>query len=369
MKKDFLQTVLSISIGAVLFFGGCIPEEIAPLAPPSQQLLQKYSHYTLPITERAFYLGVIPTPKNYPRVTPESFMGAYTELQALAEVTMVWSMGVSVGTAKRLRKSRTIEGLERMGFIPVLTLNFSTIKEVPGKGLVLTADAPAGVEADIENPTFRRLWVAEARTIAKEFKPRYFSLGNEINSWYEFYPETFASYVSLYKQAYDEIKKVSPQTKVFVVFSLSQMYGQHDSAKSHWKLIEMFEPQLDLVGFTTYPWHHFSDPTQIPDNYYKKLSLLTDRPIAFTEIGWVSDEGEGSSQKEQAEFLLRFLELTKGINIEMVHWLFLHEQPLSGIVGSVSRSATSTISLKQRDGRKKAIYDLWMDVKNLPLQQ
>ena len=86
------------------------------------------------------------------------------------------------------------------------------------------------------------------------------------------------------------------------------------------------------------------------------------RPVAFTEIGWAGNE------TEQAEFLVRFLELTKDIDLEMVNWLFLHEIEFSGIGESVFSPESATIALKNADGTEKEIYDVWLDLKEVEVK-
>ena len=54
-------------------------------------------------------------------------------------------------------------------------------------------------------------------------KPAYLSVGNEVNRWYEKYgyeeDNGFKHWVSLYEEIYNEVKTLSPETKVFCTFS------------------------------------------------------------------------------------------------------------------------------------------------------
>jgi hypothetical protein len=313
----------------------------------------------LPISSRDFYLGVVPTPKSLPETTWDDIVDAYKEAGDIAEVTMVWT-GKNIGQFERLKENQVMTALRVYGLKTILTLSFATIKEVPGEGLVLVIDAPEGFEASLSDHEFRSQWVNEAKMIAQEFKPEYFSLGNEINDYFYLHPEDIDSYMSLFVEAYSEIKEASPGTKVFVVFSYTHLIDNNQ-----WDLLERFNSKVDLIGLTTYPWKHFDDPGDIPVDYYTRLSQHTSRPIAFTEIGWISSEERGSSEGEQADYLMRFLELTKDMDIEMINWLFLHEPELTGIVASVTSPETSTISLKNRDGSKKGVYDVWVRLKDV----
>jgi hypothetical protein len=318
----------------------------------------RHSNYTLPITSRKFYIGLVPTPKNYPNSTFEDMVAAYIEAGDIAEICMVWVKKQGIGEYQILKNNRIIEALRTYGLKPVITLNFATIKKGVG-GLEYVIDAPEGIPANLSDPKFRSRWIEEAKNIASEFKPEYFSLGNEINDYFYLHPDEFEEYLTLFEEAKKEIKRVSPNTKVFVVFSYN-----HLIENNQWDLLERIESKADLIGITTYPWKHYDTPEDIPEDYYLRISKYTTKPIAFTEIGWISSPP--ASENQQSEFLLRFLELTKELKIEMVNWLFLHEIQTEGLIGAFTDPRVGTIALKMSDGTKKDIYNLWLDLKELP---
>lgn len=348
MKYKTVIILINFLIASLIMTSGCVSDS-GDIVPQVEETPAK--------EPRNFYLGFVPTPKNIPETTWEDTIAAYEETGELAEVTMVWT-GTNIGQTEKLKQNKLINGLGVYGLKPVLTLNVATIREVPGSGLKYVIDAPENVNADLSDPEFKKLWIEEAKNLAEEFKPEYISLGNEINDYFYLYPEQLDDYLSLYDEAYAEIKKVSPDTRVFVVFSYDHLIDNNQ-----WDLFDTFNSRVDLVGITTYPWKQFDDPSDIPNDYYSRLEEYTDKPIAFTEIGWISSSSLGSSEKEQAEFLNRFLALTESMDIEMINWLFLHEPELTGVIASVTEPETSTISLKNRDGSKKEIYDSWLEVK------
>ena len=257
---------------------------------------------------------------------------------------------------KCTKENRVVTAVRVYGLKPVLTLNFHTIKQIPCEGLKPVIDAPEGIVAEASNPEFRKLWVDEARNIAREFQPEYLSLGNEINDYFYFNPDNLEEYLTLFDEAYSAIKQVSPDTQVMVVFSYTHMIDNNQ-----WELLSRFGT-VDLFGLTTYPWKHFNKPEEMDGDYYSRLNRYIKKPVAFTEIGWAGNE------TDQAEFLLRFLVLTKDINMEMVNWLFLHEIELEGIGKSVFSPESTTIALKKADGTKKEIYDVWHDLKALEIR-
>ncbi len=339
---------------ALILVSGCASHAGEQPAP------KKYSSFNLPISERSFYIGMVPTPKNIPGSSFDDIIDAVEESSKIGEVTMVWTEPSGIGQHARLAENRVITGARVFGLKPVISLGFATIKEVPGEGLKYVIDAPEEVTPSLSKGEFRKLWKEEAVKIARDFKPEYLSLGNEINDYFYLNPGQLDDYLSLFDETYSAVKEVSPNTKVFVVFSYTHLIDN-----SQWDFFEKFDSRADLIGLTTYPRKHFSKPSGIPKDYYSRVSTYTGKPIAFTEIGWPSDAASESSETEQAEFLLRFLALTKGMKLEMANWLFLHETDLSGIAGSVTSPATATISLRNKDGSKKEIYNAWLDLYSL----
>ena len=321
---------------------------------------------TSPAVGRTFYMGIVPTPKSIPNTTFEDIVSAYEEAADISEISMVWVEPSGIGEYETLKQKRVIEAVRVYGMMPLVTLNFATVKEVPGRGLQYVVDAPAGIEANLSDPEFRALWVEEAKNIARDFKPEYLSLGNEINDYFYLHPEELDAYVSMYDEAYAAVKEVSPGTKVFVVFSLNHM-----KENEQYEMIERFNGRSDLIGFTTYPWQEYANPEDIPADYYSGLSAYAQKPIAFTEIGWPSStaSGTGNGEAEQARFLSRFVELTKGMDVEMVNWLFLHEVEVGGIAGAVSTPGTSTIALKNADGSRKEVYAEWVALYNITINR
>jgi len=311
-------------------------------------------------TTRSYYIGVIPSPKTDPDTSFDDMINAYSEAGELGEVMMVWSDPNCIGQCEKLTQNRVVEAVRTNGMEPVLTLSFATITEVPGEGLAYTICWPNHTATNITDPAFREAWVAEAKDLSEEFQPKYLSLGNEVNDYFYLHPEDLEPYLTLYDEAYTEIKKVSPGTQVFIVFSYTHLIDNNQ-----WDLIETFDSRADLIGLTTYPWKHYASPEHIPENYYSQIINYTNKPIAFTEIGWPSDDSEA----EQAEFLGIFQQRTNGMDLEMVNWLFLHEVKLEGNIGSITEEETHTIALKKADGSKKEIYSKWEELSDAEVKQ
>ena len=199
---------------------------------------------------------------------------------------------------------------------------------------------------------------------AKEFKPPYFGMGVEIDTFYRKNPGDFDDFVSLFNETYDAIKAVSPETRIFTTFQLERTKGlrggifggKNDASKNNWDLLAKFA-KADLIAFTTYPGLIYKDPVNVPADYYTSIRKYTDKPIAFTEIGWSSSggvKGWESSEAEQQRFVAEFFGWTWGIkeDLELAIWIHLYPQTTAEPFGAMA--------LYRADGTPKITWGTWV---------
>lgn len=170
-------------------------------------------------------------------------------------------------------------------------------------------------------------------SFAQENKLKYLAIGNEINNNYQnSYPETFS-------KAYEEIKKVSPETQVFTIFQLEKMKKDNQG-----NLISDFE-KADFIAFTTYPIILYQSPLEIPESYYSEIQQHTAKQIAFTEIGWSRKE------TQQIEFIQKFSELTSSLNPRFKIWPFLYDQQV--------QVPFNTMGLLEKNQETSEVFETW----------
>jgi len=206
----------------------------------------------------------------------------------------------------------------------------------------------------------RQKYKEDTIEFVEKYNPEYFVMGIETDIMYEKSPEDYDEFVVFYNEMYDEIKKVSPDTKVFTVFQLEGMKGCElwkekscNSSNSRWELIDDFK--LDIVAFSTYPCLVYKDPSDIPEDHYTEINEYVSKPIAFTENGWHTEAyppGWESSEEEQAEYVSRFFELTKDLDVEVTVWSFMYGQ------GTIQ--PFDTMGLRRSDGTAKPSWDEWI---------
>lgn len=302
---------------------------------------------------RGFYLGILPVPGE-----GESFEESYRQASTLAEFTPVWGrLTPFYEMAAELAGDwgqTFIEGYTRgNGMFPIVNLSFI------GTGMTLVSP-PDLSGATLSNPAWRELYKESALEVVRTVKPRYISLGNEVNRWYEKYgdddnnPNGFQHYVSLYEEIYDAVKEISPETSVFCIFA-REIVAENREADLN--VIDKFDTdKLDILIFTSYP-HSLEGvnlPSDIRDDYYWEAAAHPPgKPFGFSEIAWPSLEAFGG-ENAQADFLAELMgRLTReqGLDLALLGWPWLRDL-----------DAEDTIGLIREDGTPKLAYTAWRSI-------
>ncbi|HLD03964.1 MAG TPA: hypothetical protein VJC17_04285 [Candidatus Dojkabacteria bacterium] len=176
----------------------------------------------------------------------------------------------------------------------------------------------------------------------KKYQPKFLGIGIEVNVFADKASEKLAAFVELFNSAYDKAKSISPETRIFTVFQYEYLtgnrgglFGGSDINVPQWDLLNKFN-KADLFAFTSYPMLVFHDPKDIPQNYYSEVLKYTDKPVIFTELGWIRNLPDSlsnsltdwqSTSEEQAEFITLFSIYTKELHPQIVIWSFLYDQP------------------------------------------
>lgn len=238
------------------------------------------------------------------------------------------------------------------GLVPIVGLSPTTLdqgrKEID---LPASIRLQAGDDLSFSNPVVRAAYLKTVSDLAR-LKPAYLCLATEINFLaLQRLPE-YLHFASLYKEAYRAVKLVSPRTAVFVTFQWEWVRildaREPDRIAEHSKVINIFRPELDVVGFTTYPSPFHETPAQLLPDYYTWMfrHIQPSDPVMLMEIGWPTS-GTGS-ESEQRAFIKRLPSLLKGINLVGIEWALLHDVQLGAFDADLN-----TTGLRYRDGREK----------------
>ncbi|MBN1539105.1 MAG: tandem-95 repeat protein [Candidatus Thermoplasmatota archaeon] len=238
------------------------------------------------------------------------------------------------------------------GMFPLVHLNFY------GENLTLI-HPPSLPSSTLNSPAWRSLYLQSVKDVVNASRPAYISLGNEVNRWFEKYGNTsgdqngFQHYVSLYHEAYDQVKLISPQTRVFCTFSREIVSENREADMS---VLGLFDPdKLDLVVLTSYPFSvsGINRVSDMDDDYYSRVLQHTGpKPFGFSEISWSSHTAFGG-QEEQANFIRNAtsrLTLDQGVDLELIGWNWLHDLGPGDLTGLISR-----------EGVPKKGLEAWID--------
>jgi len=297
--------------------------------------------------------GVALTPRNFPSHTMEDVDHSFRLARELGRhAVFIYQWGELDREVARTMLAKAA----RSGLVAIAGLSPTTLDQ-GRKELDLPASLrrQAGSNVSFSNPVIRASYIKAASSLA-ELKPPYLCLATEINLLGIQRLAEYLHFVSLYKEAYRAVKKISPATTVFVSFQWEWMRILDARAPAriadHSKLIHVFRPELDLVGLTTYPSPFHENPARLPPDYYTWLfrHIQPRDPVMIMEVGWPTS-GTGS-EAEQVAFIERLPGLLKGINLVGLEWALLHDVQ----VGSFDANL-NTVGLRYRDGRPKAGYD------------
>ena len=332
------QRLLFILLLVVLYAAGACAQSAEPIKIKSQ--LTKVD------------TGIAITPRNFPAHSAldvdEAFQMA-AELAGHAVFIYQWH-ALNINVARLM-----VEKSKKSGLKPILGLSPTTLDQ-GRKELDLPPDIRriTGPSVSFANPVIRKAFVKSARVLAS-LHPPYLCLATEINFLALQRLNEYLHFASLYKEAYRAVKQVSPETKVFVSFQWEWVRildaKEPQKIKEHSKVIDIFRPQLDVVGLTTYPAPFHGSPADLPADYYFWMYRHIDSTdeVLLMEVGWPT--GGSGSQVEQQAYIQRLPKLLSRVNVSIIAWALLHDVGLAEFDANLN-----TVGLVSNKGQKKPGY-------------
>ncbi len=301
-----------------------------------------------------YYKGTLPVPFDN-----ESFEGAYANASEHSQFVPVWGKPTPFyDMAAELNGAWGdvfVDGLIRgNGMFPVINMNFY------GAGLSLV-EPPGLTGSTLASPLWRKAYHDSAMNILNASRPMYMSIGNEVNRWFEVNgaeegdDRSFLNYVSLYESIYDDIKSLSPRTKVYCTFSREIV---SENREANLSILSLFNSsKLDLLVLTSYPFSlaGVDEVADLPDDYYSSVfDHIEEMPIGFSELGWPS-EGPFGGEKGQAAYIRNMttrLTIDQGLDLELLGWAWLTDLV-----------PTDSTGLFFRNGVRKEGFAAWVNNK------
>jgi hypothetical protein len=128
--------------------------------------------------------------------------------------------------------------------------------------------------------------------------------------------------------------------------------------KEHSKVIDIFRPELDVVGLITYPSPFHASPAKLPLDYYFWIyhHIKSTDEVLLMEVGWFTS-GSGDEHEQQA-FIRRLPELLNRVNVSVIAWALLHDVGLAEFDADLN-----TVGLVTSNGQKKIGYEAFKALK------
>ena len=299
-----------------------------------------------------FDTGIAITPRNFPAHSGEDVDAAFQRAAGIAgHAVFIYQWHALNINVVRLM----VEKSKKSGLKTILGLSPTTLDQGRKElDLPPAIRRKAGSRVSFANPVIRKAFVESARALAG-LKPPYLCLATEINFLALQRLNEYLHFASLYKEAYRAVKQISPETKVFVSFQWEwvRILDSREplKIKEHSKVIDIFRPQLDVVGLTTYPAPFHGSPADLPNDYYFWMyqHIESGDEVLMMEVGWPS--GGTGSEAEQQAFIQRLPELLGRVNISVIAWALLHDVGLAEFDANLN-----TVGLVSSEGHKKPGY-------------
>jgi hypothetical protein len=300
------------------------------------------------------------TPRNFPAHSTADVDEAFMLARQLADFSVcIYQWGNLDLTVARMMTMKS----RQAGLHSILGLSPTTLDQ-SRKELDLPPKVRrrAGNKISFANPVIRKAYIDTVKQLA-HLHPAYLCLATEINFLALQRLEEYLHFATLYKEAYREAKRISPETRVFVSFQWEWMRivdaKEPQKIKEHSKVIDIFRPQLDVVGLTSYPSPFQATPAELPHDYYTWLSrhIRKSDEVLVMELGWPSRRS--GSELEQQNFISRLPDLFSQTNVSVIAWALLHDVNLD-----VFDANLNSVGLIKNTGQKKRGFNEFKALKH-----
>ncbi|MBP6903001.1 MAG: hypothetical protein KBC73_23110 [Burkholderiaceae bacterium] len=315
---------------------------------------------------RPLAVSVVVTPPNFPNHTHEQMMAAVaTAAQVSRHVNFQWFWRTPP-SASQPEGGATVDcdtvlpwvlEARRLGL--AVTLQFQTYYVelgAPGQRPAIRIASPVlpFTSASFGDARLKDRYLEQIACLAA-LQPEILVLGPEMNFVVTYDWAEFNRFQQVYAEAYRLVKRISPRTQV----GLSWQYDglRMSLPLDDWGYVRHAGPQdfyalTSYYGFSQERHQQYPLAQAIPADYYHPIkTLLGDKPVLFSELGWSSYFPPGAS--EQSAFVRRVPELMAQVGPSQITWALLHDvQYFEGAGQSLNASG-----LRRADGTPKPAWD------------
>jgi hypothetical protein len=318
---------------------------------------------------RSFQLGVSSQPVE---ATEQGYEDAFALAGRLGELIMIqrappWEDFLPGGSVSaRTERLTLIE--RRLAEENNLQMLLAIDPTEPSNRGIIAGAPPVLAAQGFANEDLRSAFIAYAKYLALNYKPAYMALGVEVDLIFLNRGDaSFRNFVSLYFEAYDAVKEVSPDTLVFPTFQYESLLGilEDPPTLPAWSLVARFQPKIDLLAVSSFPRSAFDSITDVPGDYYEALAGRFDLPVAFVSVGWPSTSDGVKDESSQIAFLLRTAAAADRLNSPFLIWFLAQDPPAPADNGA---APLSTMGLLGPLGQEKNVLQVWSQQLARPLR-
>lgn len=178
-------------------------------------------------------------------------------------------------------------------------------------GLNRAAEAPdlVALHRSITEPAIQQLYRQYAQALVSVLRPDYLGLAAETNLIRDQAPATvYAAMVQMTNAAAADVRAMpGALPQLYVSLQADEAWGPPPGAYRGVETDFRDFPFMQAMGISSYPYFFFTDPAQIPLDYYTRLTNGRSLPVMVVEGGWASASAGSfqSSPALQARYLRR----------------------------------------------------------------
>jgi hypothetical protein len=195
---------------------------------------------------------------------------------------------------------------------------FVTIDVTNGLGRETESPALVAARRSITEPAVQRLYRNYVRAVVERLRPDYLGLAAETNLIRRVAPRpVYNAVVRMTNDAAAEVRRsrAASVLPLYVSVQVETAWGKLGGEGSFVGIDQDLRdfPFMNVIGLSSYPYlGGFSDPAQIPLDYYTRVRGARSLPLIVVEGGWPSASVRGafsSSPEMQARYIARHSKL------------------------------------------------------------
>jgi hypothetical protein len=215
--------------------------------------------------------------------------------------------------------SDSIVNVQELGLVQLYrSHNLTVVVEVDvTNGLNRAQEDPELVSAgrSITEPAIQQLYRNFVGSVVRRLAPDYLGLSSEVNLIQAAAPApVYAAVVQMANAAASDVRSSTATLPLYVSVQVETAWGRLGQGNQYVGIARQFTdfPFITVLGLSTYPYlGGFTDPSQVPLDYYTRLDSAHAIPMMVVEGGWASaSAGTFTSTPEtQARYISRQTQL------------------------------------------------------------